>query len=51
MTFLILSALLYFLPTFIGRHKTDAMGIFIVNLLFWLDSHRLVCSVSLGVCG
>lgn len=34
MTFLILSALLYFLPTFIGRHKTDAMGIFIVNLLF-----------------
>jgi hypothetical protein len=34
MTFLILSALLYFLPTIIGRHHADAFGIFIVNLLF-----------------
>jgi len=33
-TFLILSALMYFLPTIIGRHKADALGIFIVNLLF-----------------
>lgn len=33
-TFLILSALLYFLPTIIGRHKADAQGIFLVNLLF-----------------
>jgi Superinfection immunity protein len=28
------SILLYFLPTIIGRHKADAMGIFLVNLLF-----------------
>ena len=34
MFFLIFSMLLYFLPTLIGRHKTDAMAIFIVNLLF-----------------
>ena len=34
MFFLIISVLLYFLPTLIGRHKSDAMGIFIVNLLF-----------------
>jgi hypothetical protein len=34
MTFLILSALLYFLPTIIGRHHADSVGIFIVNLLF-----------------
>ena len=34
MFFLIFSMLLYFLPTLIGRHKADAMGIFIVNLLF-----------------
>jgi hypothetical protein len=33
MTFLILSALLYFLPTIIGRHKADVMGIFLVNFL------------------
>jgi hypothetical protein len=34
MTFLILSLLLYFLPTILGRDKRDVMGIFIVNLLF-----------------
>lgn len=34
MFFLFFSALLYFLPTIIGRHKADFMGIFIVNLLF-----------------
>jgi hypothetical protein len=34
MTFLILSAILYFLPTILGRHKGDALGIFLVNLLF-----------------
>jgi hypothetical protein len=34
MFFLIFSILLYFLPTLIGRHKPDTMGIFIVNLLF-----------------
>jgi hypothetical protein len=33
MTFLFLSALLYFLPTIIGRHKADVMGIFFVNFL------------------
>jgi len=27
------SALLYFLPAIIGRHKRDAAGIFLVNLL------------------
>src|SRR5260370_5723670 len=34
MTFIILSALLYFLPTIIGRHSHDSVSIFIVNLLF-----------------
>jgi len=34
MTLLILSMLLYFLPTILGRDKRDVMGIFIVNLLF-----------------
>jgi hypothetical protein len=34
MTFLIISALLYFLPTIIAWHKPEVMGIFIVNLLF-----------------
>ncbi|PYT52442.1 MAG: hypothetical protein DMG43_11725 [Acidobacteria bacterium] len=34
MFFLIFSILLYFLPALIGRHKADAMGIFLVNLLF-----------------
>jgi Superinfection immunity protein/zinc-ribbon domain len=28
------SVLLYFLPAIIGRHKRDATGIFLVNLLF-----------------
>jgi Superinfection immunity protein len=26
--------LLYFLPTIVGRHKHDALGIFVINLLF-----------------
>ena len=34
MTFLILSMLLYFLPTILGHDKRDVMAIFIVNLLF-----------------
>jgi hypothetical protein len=34
MTFLILSVLLYFLPTLVGRHSPDSVGVFIVNLLF-----------------
>ena len=34
MFFLFFSFLLYFLPALIGRHKADAMGIFLVNLLF-----------------
>jgi hypothetical protein len=33
MFFLIFSILVYFLPTLVGRHKADAMGIFLVNLL------------------
>ena len=28
------TVLLYFLPAIIGRHKRDATGIFLVNLLF-----------------
>ena len=34
MFFVILSILMYFLPALIGRHKADAAGIFLVNLLF-----------------
>ena len=34
MFFLVCSALLYFLPTLIGRHKSDVLGIFLLNLLF-----------------
>jgi hypothetical protein len=33
MTFLFLSAIFYFLPTILGRHKADFVGIFLVNLL------------------
>jgi hypothetical protein len=33
MTFLFLSAILYFLPTLLARHKADFMGILLVNLL------------------
>ena len=33
MTFLFLSAIFYFLPTILARHKADFMGIFLVNLL------------------
>ena len=33
MRFLIVSGLLYFVPTILGRHKADVMGIFLVNLL------------------
>jgi len=31
---LIFTLILYFLPAIIGRHKRDAAGIFLVNLLF-----------------
>lgn len=34
MWFLILAIAMYFLPSIIGHDKADAMGIFIVNLLF-----------------
>src|ERR1700760_475720 len=30
----IAGVLLYFLPAIVGRHKHDAVGIFVVNLLF-----------------
>jgi hypothetical protein len=33
MTFFFLSAILYFLPTILARHKADFMGIFLLNLL------------------
>ena len=33
MFFLFFSVLLYFLPALLGRHKPDAVGIFVVNLL------------------
>ena len=33
MTFFLVAAVLYFLPTIIGHGKRDATGIFIVNLL------------------
>jgi len=52
MFFLIFSMLLYFLPTLIGRHKADVMGIFIVNLLFgwtvigWLIALIWACSAE-----
>jgi len=32
MTFLFLSAIMYFLPTILARHKADFMGVFLVNL-------------------
>ncbi|MGB0034815.1 MAG: superinfection immunity protein [Candidatus Acidiferrales bacterium] len=34
MTFLLFLTLLYFLPTIVGRHKRDVLGIFIVNFFF-----------------
>jgi hypothetical protein len=33
MTFLLVAALLYFLPAIIGHNKRDAAGIFLLNLL------------------
>jgi Superinfection immunity protein len=33
MTFLLVAALLYFLPAIIGHNKRDAAGIFILNLV------------------
>jgi hypothetical protein len=33
MLHLLFAVLLYFLPTIIGRHKHDAAGIFLLNLL------------------
>ena len=33
MTFLLVAALLYFLPAIIGHNKRDASGIFILNLV------------------
>ena len=30
---LVACTILYFLPTILGRHKSDAIGIFLVNLL------------------
>jgi hypothetical protein len=33
MTFLFLSAILYFLPTILARHKADFTGILLMNLL------------------
>jgi hypothetical protein len=52
MTFLILSAILYFLPTILARHKADLMGIFLVNLLFgwtvigWMIALIWACSAE-----
>ena len=43
---------MYFLPTIIGRHKADALGIFIVNLLFgwtvigWFAALIWACSAE-----
>jgi hypothetical protein len=55
MTFLILSAILYFLPTILARHNTDFMGIFLVNLLFgwtvigWMIALVWACSTERDV--
>jgi hypothetical protein len=50
MLHLIFGILLYFLPTIIGRHKRDVMGIFVVNLLLgwtvigWIIALIWACS-------
>jgi len=47
--------LLYLLPSIIGRHKYDAMGIFLVNLLLgwtvigWLIALLWACSADTRV--
>lgn len=52
MFFLFFSILLYFLPTIIGRHKADVMGIFLVNLLFgwtvigWMIALMWACAAE-----
>jgi hypothetical protein len=54
-TLLILSALLYFLPTIIARHKADVMGIFLVNFLLgwtvigWIVALVWACSAEMYV--
>ena len=48
--FTLISILLYFLPAIIGRHKRDADGIFLVNLLFgwtvicWVNALIWACT-------
>jgi Superinfection immunity protein len=50
-TFIFL-VVLYFLPTLIGRHKQDAFGIFLLNLLFgwtvigWVVALVWACSAE-----
>ena len=50
MGFLLLSTLLYFLPTIIGRHHPNSFGIFLVNFLLgwtvigWLAALIWACS-------
>jgi len=34
MTFLLFLTFLYFLPTIVGHHKRDVLGIFLVNFFF-----------------
>jgi hypothetical protein len=52
MTFLFLSAILYFLPTILARHKAAFLGIFLVNLLLgwtvigWLVVLIWACSAE-----
>jgi hypothetical protein len=55
MTFLILAALLYFLPAIIGRNKADFAGIFLLNLLLgwtvigWIIALIWACSAETHV--
>ena len=50
MIFLVLLALMYFLPSIIGRNKADAGSIFLVNLLFgwtvvgWMVAFLWACA-------
>lgn len=49
---LLLLTLLYFLPAIIGRNKTDATGIFLVNLLLgwtligWVAAFLWACAAN-----
>ncbi|MFY9753022.1 MAG: superinfection immunity protein [Candidatus Acidiferrales bacterium] len=55
MTFLLVAVFLYFLPTFVGRNRHDATGIFLVNFVLgwtvigWVAAMIWACTPDMRV--